>query len=352
MSAVLDTRRRKTIERLLIAAAALWILLILISLFRPSESDVSPRTGDPVLENFSAVRSDTGAIRFTMADETYTLERQAGDWVMADTGGYPVREDRLSTLAEGLETMTWGERRTADPSRLGRVGLGDPREGGNGVLIEVFASNGSKTAEVITGRRNERIYARAPTETVAFRIDGDLPPFYTRQAWLDLDIIDIEPSAISAVRLSDATGEALFLRREPGGGARSFEPAPPYQNDRLRSRLAAATPALAISRLTPIDVKRAGELQTRPITRHITQTYDGLEIDLRAWKEPDGFWVTLRAVEAGEGARRAQTINDRAEGWAFELTEYDWREFTPLVSSIVRRAEPETEMPGEANFQP
>lgn len=352
MSATLDTRRRKRVERLSIAAAALWMLLLLMSLFSPSESAVSPRTGDPVLENFSAVRSDTGAIRFTMADATYTLERRGGEWVMADTGGYPIREDRLSTLAEGLETMTWGERRTSDPSRLGQVGLSDPREGGNGVLIEAFASNGSKTAEVITGRRNERLYAREPAETVAFRIDGDLPPFYTREAWLDLDIIDIEPSAISAVRLTDATGEALFLRREPGGGPRSFEPAPPYQNDRLRSRMAASTPALAISRLAPIDVKPASELETRPIARHISQTYDGLEVDLRAWKEPDGFWVTLRAVEAGEGARRAQTINDSAEGWAFELTEYDWREFTPLVSSIVRRADPETEVPGEANFQP
>ena len=89
------------------------------------------------------------------------------------------------------------------------------------------------------------------------------------------------------------------------------------------------------------------------MARHITETYDGLEIDLRAWNEPDGYWVTLRAVEAGEGARRAQTINDRAEGWAFKLTEYDWREFTPRITSIVRRAKPDASAPAPApDFQP
>ncbi len=352
MSATLDTRRRRTIEVLSIIAAGLWIFLLLMSLFAPSENDTSPRTGEPVLKNFSAVRSDTGAIRFTMDELSYTLEQRNGQWVMAETGGYPVREDRLTTLAEGLETMTWGERRTSDPARFGRIGLGDPRDGGNGVLIEVFATNGSKTAEIITGRRNEFLYAREPGENVSFRVEGDLPPLYTREAWLDLDIIDIDPSAISAVRLTDSTRTSLYLTRSPGSGARSFSPAPPYQNDRLRSRLAASTPALAISRLTPIDVKPASELTSRPVARHITETHDGLEIDLRAWREPDGFWVTLRAVEAGEGARRAQTINDRAEGWAFKLTEYDWREFTPLVSSIVRRADPDAQAPGENNFQP
>lgn len=352
MSVAVDRKRRATVERLAIAAMVLWILLILMSLFSPSPGDESPRTGEPVLRNFSAVRSDTGSIRFTMADERYTLERDGNVWVMAETGGYPVRADRLKDLADGLETLTWGERRTSNPERLERIRLGDPREGGNGVLVEVFAANGTKTAEMITGRRDDQIYARRPQETLAFRAEGELPPLYMRQAWLDLEIVDIDPSAISAVRLSDARGETIYLTRAPGEGPRSFTPAPPYQNDQLRSRLAASTPALAISRFAPIDVKPASELTTRPVARHITETHDGLEIDLRAWREPDGMWVTMRAVEAGEGARRAQTINERAEGWAFQLTEYDWQEFTPLVSSIVRRVDPDVSPPGETNFQP
>ena len=83
-------------------------------------------------------------------------------------------------------------------------------------------------------------------------------------------------------------------------------------------------------------MKPSSELQTRPVARHITETHDGLEVEVRAFREPDGYFVTIRAIEAGEGAHRGSTINDKAEGWAFELAEYDWNEFTPRVSAIVR----------------
>ena len=105
------------------------------------------------------------------------------------------------------------------------------------------------------------------------------------------------------------------------------------------SRLSASTTALAVTRFSPVDVKPASDLTTRPIARHISETFDGLEIDLKAYREPFGVWVTVRAVEAGEGARRAQAINARAEGWAFRMTDYDFQDFTQTVASIVERAD-------------
>ncbi|MEL7129627.1 MAG: hypothetical protein AAGK23_08770, partial [Pseudomonadota bacterium] len=99
--------------------------------------------------------------------------------------------------------------------------------------------------------------------------------------------------------------------------------------------------ALALSRFDPVDAKPAAALETRPLVRHITSTHDGLEIDVSAYREPDGLYATIRAVEAGEGAARAATINDRSEGWAFRLAEIDWNDFTPSVRSIVRRAPPQ-----------
>ena len=96
------------------------------------------------------------------------------------------------------------------------------------------------------------------------------------------------------------------------------------------------SPALALTRFLPIGVKPAAALRTQPVARHITQTHDGLEVDVRAYRERDGLFVTLRAVEAGEGATRAAAINERAAGWAFELTANDWADYTPLVSSIVK----------------
>ena len=143
---------------------------------------------------------------------------------------------------------------------------------------------------------------------------------------------------IKSVRLQRPDGESLYLSRPAGGSARSFTPAPPNQDDKLISRVAVAGPALAASRCFPVDVKPASDLTTDWVARHITVTHDALEIDVYAYAEADGFYVTLRAIEAGNGANRAESINTSAEGWAFKLAEYDWSDFAPEIGRLVRRA--------------
>jgi hypothetical protein len=331
------TQRRKSVLILAGIAVGLWVILGLTRLSTGTQDGSHDRLGEPVLEGFSETRADAQRIRFTLAEDSYTLIRSASGWLLEETGGYPVRSDRLSELAGGLETLTFDERRTDDPYKHDRIGLGDPTEDGNGALIEIFDSSGALENSLIVGRKNDALYVRAPDENQTYRADGTLPPFYNRRAWLDLDIINIDPSAIRSVRITDSGNRSLYLRRAEGGDARSFRPAPPDQDDVLVSRLAASTTALAVTRLSPSDVKPASDLVSQPIARHISETFDGLEVDLRAYREPTGFWVTLRAVEAGEGARRAEAINAKAEGWAFRITDYDFQDFTPLVSSIVER---------------
>ncbi|MHA7857519.1 MAG: DUF4340 domain-containing protein [Henriciella sp.] len=338
MSQIHHQSRRKSVLTLLGIAVGLWVLLGLKGLATGTPGSSHSRMGSAVLTDFGAARVEASRIRFTLADESYTLERSAAGWVMAETGGYPVRLDRISDLASGLETLSYDVRRTNDPYKHDRLGLGDPIEGGNGVLVEVFGAENELSYAVILGRKNEDLYVRDPGETQSYRASGSLPPFYNRRAWLDLDIVDIDPAAIRSVRIMDPRNRSLYLRRAEGSDSRSFVPAPPNQNDRLISRLAASATALAITRLTPQDVKPAEDLINAPVARHISETFDGLEINLQAYREPNGFWVTLRAIEAGEGARRAQVINEKAEGWAFRISDYDFQDITPSVTSIVEPA--------------
>ena len=339
MTASRGRQRTKRLQILGGIAAALTVLTLIAYMDFGSAPKQTGRTGQPVIPDFAAIRADAAEIRVTLADESYRLINSADGWTLDGTQGYPVRADRLADLATGLGELKWGEARTRDPDKLNRVGLGDPHEGGTGALIEIANEAGDVTAAIITGRKGDHIYARYPGETQAYQVEGDLPPLYNRDAWLDLDIIDISPDAVSAVRIFDRYGESLYLQRAVGTSERSFKPGPPFQDFRLISRIAASTPALALTRFQPIGVKPASQLSTQPAGRHITETHDGLEVEVKAYREPDGFFVTLRAIEAGEGAQRGSTINEKASGWAFELSEYDWNDFTPAVSSIVRPPE-------------
>lgn len=334
-----DVLRRKTLMILAGVAASIWAILALSSLTTDGPGLTHARLGEPVLENFSESRSDAQRIRFTLADEQYTLARSSSGWVLEETGGYPIRTDRLAELATGLENLRLGVKRTNDVQKHDQIGLGDPANGGNGARVDIFGLDAVIMHSIIIGRKNDAIYVRTPDVEQTYRADGDLPAFYNRRAWLDFDIVQIDPSAIRSVRITDPAGVPLYLRRTKGSDSRSFRPAPPHQDDRLISRLSASTTALAITRFSPVDVKPVSDLTTRPIARHISETFDGLEIDLHAYREPFGVWVTVRAVEAGEGARRAQAINARAEGWAFRMTDYDFQDFTQTVASIVERAD-------------
>lgn len=352
MNDVPSQRRMRRLQILGAAAGALTVIAVLLSVGGQSTTQNTERMGKPVLPDFSTVRAEAAEIRITLADEAYALVNGQDGWTLGGTSGYPVRVDRLAALAGGLHDMTWGEGRTRDSGKMNRIGLGDPRDGGTGALIEIVNEAGNVTASLLTGRKGQYVYARVPGDEQAFRVNGDLPPLYNHDAWLDLDIIDIQSDAVSAVRLFDTRGQSLYLRRTVGSGDRSFRPAPPFHNYRLVSRIAASTPALALTRLQPIGVKPAENLQTRARARHITTTHDGLEVELRAYREPDGFFVTLRAVEAGEGAHRGSTINQKAAGWAFEVTEFDWNDFTPSIASIVRPPVPDAPEEPETASQP
>ena len=339
----MNPHRPQIRKRILIGLSAIAAFLAVAVILMPTNAATSARDSRSDTLVFPDMANQLGSakiIRVKLSDLSYTLKRAAPgseDWVMIESGNYPVRPDRLSALADGLAQLKWAEPRTRDPKKLTRIGLVDPVDGGNGAYVEILDQADTVLASLITGRREDRLYARLPDETKAYLMSGNLPPFYTREAWLDLKIVNMLADVVSAVRITDAAGESIYLARQPGTGPRAFRPAPPYENERLINSLVASGPALAIARLAPIDVKPAAALETRRIARHITSTHDGLEVDVSAYREPDGFYVTLRAVEAGEGARRAETINMRAEGWAFQLTEFDWNEFTPPVRSIVVR---------------
>lgn len=339
MSKAHDQARWSTLRGLLIAAGLIWVLVIGQALTAPAPSTTHALKGTLVLPDFAKDRAEISQIRFTLADATYTLERSRRGWIAPQSGGFPVRADRLSDLVIGLETLTYGDKRTSDPYKLDQIGLGEPSEGGNGVIMELFGPDGGLNDALVIGRKGEALYVRQPGDSQTYRVTGDLPPFYSRRPWLDLDILTIEPFTVAAVRLTDQTGERLYLRREPGADTRSFLPAPPDTDRTLISRLAASTTALAVTRINPLDAKPATALTTAPVARHISETFDGLEVDISAYREPDGTWITLYAVEAGRSARGAETLNKKADGWAFRLSEYDWQDFTPLVSSLVEPIE-------------
>jgi len=328
-------QRQRYILYLSVCAALIWALVLIGHLFRATPDTAHRLMGQPVFSDMTRQMQSVDAYQIRLADQTYHLKRAGSAWIMPEANNYRVRPDRMSEFEQGLETLSFSDRRTADPARHALIGLGDPGQGGNGVLITALDKEGKALQSAILGWRDEQLYVRRADRDQTYRASGRLPPLFNRQAWLDFDLFRLDGAAISSVRLSDAQGGMLYFSRSTGQTGQGFRPAPPNQTAQIRNRLAVASAGLALTRFAPLDAKPVEDLLTQPVAQHVTETFDGLEIILQAYSEADGQWVTLRAVEAGEGARRARSINSRSQGWAYRLSAYDFRDFTPELSDLV-----------------
>lgn len=335
---------RARIRNTVLLTALLVILALAGELGAGRSVSPGPRPEGPVLPRFDALWEETAAIRVTLADGSYLLTGTADGWRLNGPEGFAVHPDRIAKLAGGLGSLTFEAHRTRDPEKLQALGLGDPREGGNGALLDLLDRDGRVVASLLTGRRTGRTYVRWPGENQSFLVTGTLPPLHAAEAWLDLDVLDIRPETIAAVRLADRSGRTLYLRRPPGGNDLAFRAAPPSGAETLISPVAVAGPALALSRFRPSGVRPAAALRTEAVASHITETHDALEVRAGIFEEADGTFLTLHAVEAGHAAQRAAAINLRTAGWAFRIQAADISDFAPDVGTLIRPAA--TDRPG------
>ncbi len=207
MTALREASRRRTLAMLAAGVAGLSVLMIAFEGIGPRGGpDASAREGALALPDFASGVAALSEIEVTLADGGYTLRAADAGWIMADAGGFPIRTEPLSELVEGLATLRWAEAKTRDPAKFDRLGLGAPEQGGAGALLEARGGDGAALGRIVLGRRGERFYARLPDEAQTFRVDGALPPLYSRAAWLDLNIVDMQPASVAAVTMRDESG--------------------------------------------------------------------------------------------------------------------------------------------------
>ena len=213
----------------------------------------------------------------------------------------------------------------------------------DGVTLQAFSDaglSGTSFAKLLVGYRDGRSYVRMPDDLQAWAVDGAvLPPLQRGARWLDLDVVAIAPQQIADVLVRPAQGPAYRLIASEGTG-QQFALAPPYASRRPVTDLALAMAGQALARFSPVDVARADTVATgAPLAEHVTRTRSGVAVVLRCWRANDRFWVTLGAAAgeraSGEAVAEAQAINERAAGWAFALTELDWKQFSLPLSELV-----------------
>lgn len=334
-----ERRKRRALGLCLLAGALAAVAAITTAIdMRSSRPD---EASGPVIPGLADSIGRAARISVTSAEGSYRIERaQRGEervWVMQDRGGYPVLPARLAQLTEGLQNLRYVRRMTGDASKHERLGVGDPREGGRGVLVQIEDNARALLVDVILGvEPNGGLYVRRTGQDQVWSARGELPPLRDVAAWLELRPLELDPANVARVEVVPPTGRPYTLARSAAG--EDFQIVAPA---RLAAMAQSSVTSVAerITQLTPTDVAEAPAIQGTPTARVRVITFDGVLIDGELIESDGKLWLKLvaraNAPDQPEQEAAAQAINNRAAAWAYALGSLDADVLTAPLSTLI-----------------
>lgn len=327
-------RRNRAFALLGLAAALCAVAAVTLAIeARSSRPDLAE---GPVIPGFADSMRNAQRITVISNEATYHLSKNDhGQWVMRDRGDFPVRVGRVEVLEHDLAQLQYARRMTDDPARQDRLGVGDPRHGGHGVMLQVEDGRGAYLINLILGMQpTGGLFVRRPDQNQVWAARGDLPPLRDVSTWLDLKPLTLDPQTLARVEITPPAGSGLpYVLTRATADTPDFEIA---GHPQAAPPSAVTATAEAMARLEPIDVQPAPAIQGNPRAHVRAVTFDGLAIEGDLIDSDGKTWLKL--VARGTAAtpipaqdQAALAINTRAAGWAYAVSPQD---LTVLIAPL------------------
>ncbi len=295
-----------------------------------------PPGGIAAAAGIGAQGTQTRAVSITSRQSVFALARSPRGWTLQDRGGYPVSQERVSALEAAFSDLRLVRLITRDPAKHARLNVGDPGNGGDGVLVQVQDERGAFLVDLILGYREGKIYARKRGDAQVWTTSGDLPPLRDATFWLELAPFGLQTDDLLRLDIAPATGPAFTLQRlEPGA---DFAMGRPFSSLVIAQPEAVRALLRVIAKLQPLDVAPAPSLGGAPASRLLAHAGDGVDVVLDLHRKDGGEWLKAiaRAVPDADAQAlaRAQAINAQTGAWAFRLRPEDAVALTPSLSAL------------------
>ena len=270
--------------------------------------------------------------------DVITLEREEDGWVVAESHRYPADWSVLRPLLAALSQARIVEAKTANPDYYDRLGVEDPTaEGASSTLVE-FPGADDLPAVIIgnSAQNREGQYLRLEGEARSVLVDRTIDIPIDRSGWLAAGIVDVPESEVLEVRITHPDGEVVHIHRNDTDVA-DFTLSDIPEGRKTRSawtinQIAAVLDGLDLESVAPVDDvdwENAIEMEVR--------AEDGLVVRARLVEEEALRWLRLSA----EGGGRANAINERVEGWAYQIALYKYDAVNKRMENLLAEVEEE-----------
>jgi len=300
------------------------------------QAESTTDNGRLMFPELAAHLNDAVQVELVHGANTVRIVRDAGTqtWGLAQRDGYPVDVGKLRALLTGLTELRLVERRTADPSELGKLGLDDPTgKDANATLIRVTDAARQPIAALVAGHSRMRtggtlpdeIYVRRPDENQSWLAEGKLDVDNDPLTWLDRDIMDIPPARIASVSITSGTTQLKLVK----------------SGDKLTMQAPADHPPLddvahALELLSLQDVRKdANAPEGDALGTSVFTTDDGLAITATPSRAGGDLWVRFAVAATDDKAKaEAQRLTAQLAGWTYEIGSWKQKALIPTLDDL------------------
>jgi hypothetical protein len=271
------------------------------------------------------------------------------------------------------------EAKTSNPSQYERIEVGNPDEGGAGLLVEFDDALGKPVASVVLGKTRSAAsfgaeparFARNVDEARSWLVEGRVDARLDAMTWIEREIVAIPADRIRSVRVERAEGEAVSIVKS--GEVWTLGSAPEGRTPKGPSDMRRVANAISFCGLADV---RAGEIPDETPQRVDTTftTTNDLAITVTTWMEGEEYWAVFAAEhtapapgatpseESGEGsaaeeggegasepdqpeepgqspAEELASLTERFSGWVFKLDSFKAEAIRPTMESLTQAVE-------------
>jgi hypothetical protein len=339
------------------------LAVVLAAIFTRQESTAIPRQGERLFPQLMANINDTTEVVGVSKNETFTLTRRDGHWVVKEKSDYPADANKVRQLIVGTAQFRRVEPKTRNPELYEKLCVeGINKEAAKSVKISLKNTSGAALAEFLLGERRwsrgdpslSEYYVRLPDDPQAWLVEGKIPDDKSPTNWLDDEILELDSARVREVRVTHPDGDKVTVRHSKPS-ANDYQLLGLPEGAEVEFNYAVNSIGNTLTSLTLDNVKPASEVRFKNGTGLSVEleTFDGLRVQMQTMKDGEDNLAWFSAMfdsslihederankETTESAdkdakkksrlkapddvkKEAETLNARWKDWVYVVPQY------------------------------